>query len=108
MTAPRVEITQYLVTVFPGPSINSPVYDVTVERRAPGRWAVCRLSRCLGADGVWDYEPNPSSREDDWLAAHRFDLDTALRLAAEAAPKVTVNGMTAVQCVEWEASRHAA
>lgn len=34
------------------------------------------------------------SREDDWLAAHRFDLDTALKLAREAAPHVTVNGRT--------------
>lgn len=101
----RVEVTRYTVSVLPEDSVNRGHYDLSVERRAPGRWAVCWLSRCLGADGEWDYEPLPSSREDDWLESHRFDLDTALRLAQEAAPGVTVNGMTALGCVEWEANR---
>lgn len=100
-----VEVTRYTVSVFPGESINRYHYDVTVERRAPGRWAVCWLGRCLEAQGEWGYEPLPSSREDDWLDAHRFGVDTALRLAGETAPGVTVNGMTAVECVAWEASR---
>jgi hypothetical protein len=37
----------------------------------------------------------PHGRSAAWLAAHRFDLDTALRLAQAAAPTVTVNGRTA-------------
>ena len=102
---PRVEVTQYTVTVFPEDSINRHVYDITVEQRAPGRWAVCRMRECLDASGEWDWEPIPSERDDGWKALHRFDLDTALRLAREAAPGVVVNGRTAVECVEWEASR---
>jgi hypothetical protein len=102
---PCVEVTRYTVSVLPEGSINRGHYNITVEERHPGRWGVCWLGRCLNADGEWDYEPSPSNREDDWLEAHRFDLDTALRLAKEAAPGVTVNGMTAAACVEWEANR---
>lgn len=105
MVARRVEATQYTVSVFPEDSINRHVYDITVEQRSPARWAVCRMRNCLGADGEWDWEPSPSNREDGWLESHRFDLDTALRLAREAAPGVIVNGRTAVECVAWEAER---
>jgi hypothetical protein len=56
---------------------------------------VVRLGDCLGIDGTWDYEAQPSSREDDWLDRHRFDLDTALDLAVKAAPDIVVNGRRA-------------
>lgn len=104
MAEPRAEVTQYTVTVFPEDSINRHVYDITVERRAPGRWAVCRLRECLDVNGEWDWEPTPSERDDRWKALHRFDLETALRLAKGAASGVVVNGMTAVECVELEQS----
>jgi hypothetical protein len=100
-----VEVTRYTVSVLPEGSINRGHYDITVEQRAPGRWGACWMGRCLGADGEWDYEPTPSNLEDDWLEAHRFGLGRALRLAKQAAPGMTVNGMTAVECAEWEAHR---
>jgi hypothetical protein len=102
---PRVEATHYTVSLFPDASVNAAVWDVTVERRSAGRWAVCNMGRCLNADGKWDREPIPSSRDDEWKEQHRFDLDDALELAKQVAPTVAWNGMTAVQCVEWEAGR---
>jgi hypothetical protein len=86
--------TEYTVSCIPEGNINRHLYEVTVSYRGDGRWAVGRSGDCLGADGEWDWEPSPSSREDDWLATHRFDLDTALDLACEAAATVTVNGFT--------------
>lgn len=68
-------------------------------------WAVRRMGRCLGRDGTWDWEPLPSSREDDWLATHRFDLETALRLAKAAAPRVVVNGMTVADMLARSGAR---
>jgi hypothetical protein len=41
----------------------------------------------------------PSEREGDWLDAHRFDQDTAIRLAQEQAPLVSVNGITAAEAL---------
>ena len=94
---PRVRATRFEVSLLPEDDINYPFYAVAVEDRGAGRWAVVRHRQCLGVDGEWSWESIPSEREDEWLAAHRFDLDTALRLAREAAPGVTVNGITAVE-----------
>jgi hypothetical protein len=50
------------------------VFDVDV-------WAVRREAWCLNRAGEWELEPQPSSRDDDWLAAHRFSLAEALAAA---------------------------
>jgi len=70
---------------------------ITVEWRDHNQWAVLHSSRfCLGTDGEWDWEPSPSNREDDWKASHRFPLEEALQLAVQWAPKIKVNGVTAL------------
>jgi hypothetical protein len=58
-------------------------------------------SEWLDGDGLW------------WigcgrvLAACSYDLETALRLAREEAPRFKVNGMTAAQLVAWLEAREA-
>lgn len=37
------------------------------------KWAVRRRSLVLGKDGQFAYEPMPSSRDDAFYAAYRFD-----------------------------------
>lgn len=88
--------TEYTVSAsgLPEGDLDADLYSITVAYRGCGLWAIKRRSRCLGSDGTWDYESIPCERTDEWLAAHRFDLDTALRLAAEQVPKVRVNGWT--------------
>lgn len=100
-----VMATEYTVNAIPEgvDECNRSLFEIKVEWRGKGRWAVTHRSACLSADGEWDWEPMPSSREDDWLATHRFDLDTALRLAKEEAPKVTVNGWTVARVIADEA-----
>lgn len=88
-------VTHYEVSLLPDGDVNAYEYAITVEYRGDGRWAVWRMGECLGVDGVWVWEPRPSGRDADWVAAHRFGLDTALDLAKAAAPHVTVNGRTA-------------
>lgn len=91
------------VTIWPEDAecIDSHVWCVTVAYRGHGKWAVMRggtaSGACFGRDGRWDYEPSPSSRDDDWLADHRFGKDEALALAREWAPKVDMNGFEAVE-----------
>lgn len=96
-----VMATEYVVNAIPEgvDEVNRSLFDIKVAWRGKGRWAVLRSTRCLSVDGEWDWEPLPSSREDDWLDTHRFDLETALRLAKEAAPKVTVNGWTVARVI---------
>lgn len=88
-------VTEYAYTALPEGHDDSPHFTVYVRYRGAGRWAVMRYDRdALGVDGEFNWEPSPSNREDDWLDTHRFDLETAQRMAREVAPKMRVNGWT--------------
>ena len=98
MSAPEAtcQATEYEVSILPEGDINRLVFTITVQYRGDGRWAVTRHGACLDADGFWTDGVKEYGRGDEWLAAHRFDLDTALRLAREAAAHVVCNGHTAL------------
>jgi len=52
--------------------MTSPIYDGI-------KWAVRRRGYVLSTNGEWEYEPMPSSRDDDFYARYRFgSLDAAL------------------------------
>jgi len=93
-------ITEHTICALPEENVNYWHYAIKVAYRGDGLWAVCHGGFCLSRDGEWDYEPLPSSREDDWLAAHRFEVQTALRLAEAQAPLMTYNGITVQQAIE--------
>lgn len=108
--------TSYSVSAVPEDPYDGLLFEIEVQYtggyqwakpRPEGRqWAVrLRGHRCLSKSKTWDYESIPSEREDDWLAEHRFDLPTALRLAAEMAPTVTVNGFTPRDAIARQAAR---
>jgi hypothetical protein len=99
MPTPYVRPTRYSVNLLPDSiGFYAQLFEITVERRgALHQWAVLCDGHCLGSDGTWDRERLSSEQTDDWLPEHRFDLDTALRLAKEAAPHVTVKGRTAAE-----------
>lgn len=101
-----VQPVSYLVSCLPeGEDQHS--FTIRVEYRGGGRWAVVQHRMCLGADGEWSWESIPSEREDEWLATHRFDLDTALELATQAAPLLTVNGFTITDVMAMNVRRAA-
>lgn len=101
---PTVQATRYVVSCLPDDNINAPHFSLSVEYRGRSLWAVVRHGSCLNSAGQWSYESIPSEREDEWLADHRFDLDTALKLAKEAAPHVTVNGFTVADALRDHAA----
>ncbi|MEV0831458.1 MULTISPECIES: hypothetical protein [Streptosporangiaceae] len=105
--APQVRVTRYEVSCLPEDDINADPYTPAVEYRGRGLWAVMDGPFALNADGVKDYEPRPTSREDDWLAAHRFDLDAALALAKRTAPTMTCNGHTVADALRDRETRDA-
>lgn len=103
MSAPEVAVhaTRFQVTVLPLDDINAFTWSLTVEYRGHDRWAVLRGARvCLSRSGSWDYESIPSEREDEWIAAHRFEYAEAIQLAIKHAPDIVVNGLTATQVLE--------
>lgn len=102
---PVVQAVEYTVNCVPEDDLDSHVFEIRVQYRGNGRYAVIRMGSCLGADGTWDQGIKEYDRGDAWLDAHRFDLDTALRLAKEAAPLVTVNGHTVADALRMQAKR---
>jgi len=101
-----VRPTRYEVSCLPVDHREHHHFTIEVKFRGPGDlWAVTTIfGACLSSEGEWDYEPSPSNRTDEWKATHRFDLDTALRLAKEQAPLMTVNGWT-IDAVLAQAAR---
>ena len=86
--------TAYTFSLLPEDSQDWDTFAVRVEYRGYGRWAVMRHGHCLNTSDEWDYERNPSGRDDDWLNEHRFALDEALTRARRILPTITCNGHT--------------
>lgn len=63
--------------------------DIHIERakqvEGPPKWAVRRMGECLNKQGEWEYEPMPSSRDDEFLARCRFDTAREALVAASLA-----------------------
>lgn len=94
---PIVQTTAYEISILPAGDISRHVFTINVEWRGEDRWAVVRHRQCMNAKGDWSWESIPSEREDEWLAEHRFNRMTALELAKWAAPRIVVNGRTALE-----------
>lgn len=110
MSGDRIEagkpfVTRYVIDALPDGCPDSGAWRVVVEYRGRGLWGVVFGSQCLGTDGEWAWEPSPSSREDGWLAEHRFPLDEALRLAQEVFPTIVVNGRMPHAILQWHTDR---
>lgn len=107
---PTVQTTGYRVSCLPEGHDDQWTYSVLVSYRGEGLWSVQRRGQYLAADGTtspgfaWSLGPDEPATEADmdafekeqaeWLAAHRFDHDTALRLAKQLAPTLTYRGRT--------------
>jgi hypothetical protein len=86
---PQVWVARYAVCCLPPdhPKVAYSVVFAEWRGRTPrrDRWVVARMGECLNAAGEWEYEPRGSDRDEEWRAAHEFDLDRALKLAKQAA-----------------------
>lgn len=97
------DAVEYTVCAYPDPtSINYDSFAITVRDGHAWGWGVTRYSRCLNSSGEWVTQPDKESRDEEWAKTHRFDLDTALRLAREAAPHVRSNRETIAEVWAWE------
>jgi hypothetical protein len=57
--------------------------DLRIEWRGTGLWAVKENGSCLNRDMQWEYEPQPSSRDQAFFDRCRFTLDQAMHLAVQ-------------------------
>ena len=63
---------------------------IYVEHYGHDKWAVTKEGSnfCLADDGVWEYQPLPSSRDEKFMQRCRFDFSKAFYLANEEIVKV--------------------
>lgn len=76
-------------------------FDVTVSYRGHDLWAVTvhNGSKTLCREDVGVIEPLPSSRDAEYLSAHRFSFLEAVKLAEKAQHTVKMVGKTASEWV---------
>jgi len=55
--------------------------DVFVEKRGENRWCVSVFGTVVDRELQRHYEPMPSSRTEEFIAATRFDLNEAFDIA---------------------------
>jgi len=94
---PTVQPTGYVVSCLPEGHDDRWTFTIQVRHMGGGRFAVKHGIRHYSTDGTWSYEPDfdeDDDAENAWLAEHRFDHDTALRLAKELAPTLTYRGVS--------------
>lgn len=84
---------------------DSEAWNVYIEYRSPGKYAVKDRFVQYDADGLSAHESLPSSRTEDSLERFRFDLPTAVDIAYKLAEKVSVNGITARGYVVWNKAK---
>ncbi|MFD7541256.1 MULTISPECIES: hypothetical protein [unclassified Streptomyces] len=92
---PTVQPTGYVVSCVPEGHVNRWNYTLQIKYRGGDRWTVQHGPLYLAADGSWSRETDfgeNDSTESTWMAEHGFDHDTALRLAKEAAPRLSYGG----------------
>ena len=90
--------TRFVFSPLPRDHVDHDLFSVAVEWRGNDRWAVLlRGSWCWSQSCTWDWEPMPPSRDDAWLAEHRFTRDEAIAIASspDFLAAITVNGRTA-------------
>lgn len=87
--------------------LDQHVFVLQVAEAAPGAWAVRDTFGCvLDVRLRWQREPQPSSRDDKFLARCRFPTaDAALAAAEKAVDHLVRNGQTFAQTDAWARER---
>lgn len=84
------EAIRYSVT--PRDQMHEPVL---VEYRGKGKWAITNGSDgVMNRDGEWEWEPQPSSRDDAFLARCRYDsAEEAMKVAGADLTNISSGGV---------------
>jgi hypothetical protein len=104
-----VKVSGYVVSRIPDDTPDHSPWSIKVEAAGHGRWAVRNSGYCLNKSGTWEYEPQPSSRTDEWLDTVRWDdADSAIAAAVLAEPDLCWNGLYPAQVLAHYRTFHGA
>jgi hypothetical protein len=76
-------------------------FSITISYRGNGMWAIKNRINVYGRNGTWGYEPQPSSRDDAYIAANRFTLEEAYPLAQKLSHEVRMFKMSPKEFMAW-------
>lgn len=93
--------SEYTIDPCPTHPVEPALFAVKIEWRGEDRWRVTHMSHVYGADGTFEYEGSNHREDENYMATHRFDLDTAVELARRIAPTVKVGRMTFQDWKDW-------
>jgi hypothetical protein len=103
---PEVMASRYLVSCLPEGHEERFLFTIQVDYRGNGLWAVINRTRLLGKDGTWSFGADLDNTDDlhkaqeEWIADHRFDHDTAIRLAKQAAKNLSYRNYTVAEALK--------
>lgn len=69
----NLDVTEYQVEGGKPRDVDDIRLRRMMQRDGSSKWAIYEGSRCMNRDGEWEYEPLPSSRDEDFLNWCRFD-----------------------------------
>jgi hypothetical protein len=82
---------------------DSRYFELTVEYRGRGKWAVTRMGSCYNRKGERGHESPPSGRTEEFLNEFRFSFEEAVEIAERVAPELRVNRFTVQDMIDrWE------
>ncbi len=65
-----------------GTVMDSITLEVVARPDGSDRFAIRNRGNCLNTDGLWEWEPSPSNRDDDFFKRCRFDsFEDAIKIA---------------------------
>jgi hypothetical protein len=94
--APSAMVTEYRVSCLPNGHRIRRHFEIEVRHWRGDLWLVRHACYYLTVPGEWS---------PDYQQAVHADLDSALRLARQEAPKITVNGFTVADALQMGADR---
>ena len=66
-----LQIRSYIIER--GDGVEMATLDRVPQADGKDKWAIRQGGMCLSVDGDWEYEPMPSSRDDEFLQRCRFE-----------------------------------
>lgn len=95
-TAPRLSVRPvcFEVCALPESDPNHRSHVISVERISANVWLVRNGTAYLDHGGQWSMGPGEPETWQEWRARHGFHFASALQRAMEAAPTLSVNGLT--------------
>ena len=101
-------VSEYVIEGLPAYRGSDDIRIARSKLDARVVWAVRHQGNCLNKQGEWEYEPQPSSRDEAFFARCRFDsAEAAIQAAQAVVGPMRAEREQAVRDLEAQRSRRA-